>query len=110
MYYIYHITPNTIEKVTTPFTSLQEAKREAVRMNIYTCRNAFFPCQEFKNLEELDKLYSLYQICLDRNGRILNKSTSSDLKTEKRLQRYNHLREEIKALRCFLRQLEVTME
>ncbi len=107
MYYIYYIDNNNLTKDSHKYSSLTEASKAAVKMNIQVCRNMYFPCQEFNGIEELHKLISLYTVCMNRNGRILNRSTLSDLRTDKRKRMYDFFRKEIKAQRALLRQLEL---
>lgn len=107
MYYIYYIQDNTLIRNNTSFKSLAAATKTAVKMNIQECRNMYFPCQEFNGIEDLYKLIRLYTVCLRRNGRILNKSTLSDLRTDKRKRVYDFFRKEIKSQRALLRQIEL---
>lgn len=107
MYYIYFIQDNILTRDNQQYSSLAEASKAAVKKNIKVCRNMYFPCQEFNGIEELHKLISLYTVCMNRNGRILNKSTLSDLRTDKRKKVYDFFRKEIKAQRALLRQIEL---
>ena len=107
MYYIYFIQDNQITKDSHKYSSLAEASKAAVKKNIQVCRNMYFPCQEFNGIEELYRLVSLYTVCMNRNGRILNKSTLSDLRTDKRKRVYDFFRKEIKAQKALLRQIEI---